>query len=195
MQRIGDLEAAVQLSSNDKEKITKPVLKGRLEKRKVYIDDLKSAQPLIERGYGMKHRGRLALSPCEALYLIADEWLEVWMKRPQKRLRFEELLSIYSNGDTPVWSKYLVYRDLRERGYVVKMGFGQGSDFRVYERGSYGRAAARIIISSVKEGEPLLVGSLVKILSNALNLKKNVILGVIERRGEIVYYSLSRFSL
>jgi len=190
------------MTANDKEKAekqgdsqsNKEIVKGKREKERVYVDDSESVEHLKERGYGMMHRGRLVLSPCEALYLIADEWLEVCAKRPQRKLSFEELLSTYSKGDATVWSKYLIYRDLRERGYVVKMGFGQGSEFRVYERGSYGRAAARIIISSVKEGEPLPVGNLVKILSNALNIKKNIILGVIERRGEIVYYSLSRFN-
>jgi tRNA-intron endonuclease len=184
----------VQLSSNEKESVTKKVA-GKVEKKKVYIDELESAQPLIERGYGTKLKGRLALSPCEALYLISDEWLEVWMRQPKRKLDFEELLSIYSNNDASVWSKYLVYRDLRERGYVVKTGFGEGADFRVYERGTYGRSAARIIISIVREGELLTIGNLMKVLGNALNLKKSIILAVIERRGEIVYYSLSQFNL
>ena len=30
-------------------------------------------------------------------------------------------------------SVFLVYRDLRSKGYVAKEGFGFGNDFRVYE--------------------------------------------------------------
>ena len=31
----------------------------------------------------------------------------------------------------------MIFRDLKTRGYVVKDGFGFGSDFRVYERGNH----------------------------------------------------------
>ena len=40
-----------------------------------------------------------------------------------------------------------LFRDLKTRGYVVKDGFGFGSDFRVYERGDYGEKGALSRIS------------------------------------------------
>ena len=33
------------------------------------------------------------------------------------------------------FANYIVFRDLRNRGYIVKTGFKYGSEFRLYERG------------------------------------------------------------
>ncbi|MFH1328566.1 MAG: tRNA-intron lyase, partial [Candidatus Bathyarchaeota archaeon] len=135
------------------------------------------------------------LAPYEALHLMAGGWLEVSSKKPDVKIEFEELLRTYMKIDKKIWAKYLIYRDLRERGYAVKLGFGLGVDFRVYERGVYGREAAKYIIYSIFEGEPLPIREVADALSSAQNLKKELILGVIERRGEIVYYSLSQFNV
>ncbi|RLI04426.1 tRNA-intron lyase [Candidatus Bathyarchaeota archaeon] len=126
---------------------------------------------------------------------MVEGWLEVLEEKSGKKLSVEELLNVFSQKDKTVWSKYLVYRDLRARGYVVKPGFGGGVDFRVYERGTYGKEAAKFLICNVFEGEPVSIKNLADILKIAGNMKKEVIIGVIERRGEVVYYSLSKFNL
>jgi len=169
------------------------IVTATLSGRRIYLQDLNSS--LLERGYGDKSEGRLELAPCEALYLIAEGWLEVVDDKAKKPVGFEELLNLYRSRDGKIWARYLIYRDLRERGYVVKQGFGLGVDFRVYERGAYGKDAAQYIVYGIFEGEPLPVGDLVEALNYSRNLKKDMVLGVIERRGELVYYSLSQFNL
>jgi tRNA-intron endonuclease len=89
----------------------------------------------------------------------------------------------------------LVYRDLRGRGYVVREGFGSGVDFRVYERGDYRKDTARYLIVNVQEGKPISVSDLTNVMTQSLSLKKELILAVMNRRGEIVYYSVSELSL
>jgi len=176
------------------EKVEKKACKSYLVKGKVYTRDADPVQALSERGYGEKVKDRVEFSPYEVLYLLSEGWLEVYRGRPRKKVTFEELLNEYMQADKSLWSKYLVYRDLRERGYVVKLGFGKGANFRVYIRGAYGKEAARFLVHSILEGEPIPVNKLVYALKSARSLKKEAILGVIERRGEIVYYSLSQFN-
>lgn len=173
----------------------KKPLKGMLIEGRVYIKDVGRLEFLIEKGYGEKSNDRIDLSPWETLYLVGEGWLEVFDEKTGEKLSFEKLVEIFSRKDESVWSKYLVYRDLRSRGYVVKHGFGQGIDFRVYERGTYGKEAAKFLICSVFEGEPIPVKNLTSILESARSMKKEIIIGVIERRGEVVYYSLSKFNL
>ncbi|WP_309492248.1 tRNA-intron lyase [Candidatus Hecatella orcuttiae] len=170
-------------------------VEGFVKGEKVYVSlkDPEAAR-LVSRGFGEETRGRLELASWEALYLVAEGELRVVEKDSGVAMSFEELLSFFSQKDRRVWSKYLVYRDLRSRGYTVKKGFGHGSHFRVYERGAYGKEPAKFLISTMLEGEPLPVQELVKTLSSARSLKKEAILGVIERRGEVVYYTLSQFN-
>jgi len=176
--------------------LEKKPLKGLLTNGKVYVKkDESGVEVLLEKGYGEKLNGEVEFSPWETLYLVGEGWLEVFDEKTGEKLGFEKLVEIFSREDRSVWSKYLVYRDLRSRGYVVKKGFGQGVDFRVYERGAYGKEAAKILVYSVFEGEPIPIKNLISLLDSARNMKKDVVIGVIERRGEVVYYALSTFNL
>lgn len=114
--------------------------------------------------------------------------------RRRIKVSFEELLEKARSFNEDAWVKYLIYRDLRSRGYFVREGFGFGVDFRVYNRGEYGKSTAAYLILGIREGQPILVEELARILARVQSLKKSLILSVISRRGEIVYYSLSRLS-
>lgn len=78
---------------------------------------------------------------------------------------------------------------------MVREGFGLGIDFRVYERGEYGKEIAKYLIFGIQEGQPVSVEDLARSLSYVQSLKKKLVLAVINRRGEVVYYSLSQLNL
>jgi tRNA-intron endonuclease len=96
--------------------------------------------------------------------------------------------------DENAWVHYLVYRDLRSRGYVVREGFGAAIDFRIYERGAYGKDTASYLILSTQEGKPVPIEDLTGALQQCQSQKKEMILAVMNRRGEIVYYSVSQLT-
>jgi tRNA-intron endonuclease len=163
----------------------------------VIISDSASAQSLLEAGYGSaKNNGKeCILSPWEALYLLAEDRLQVQDGQSQKLLTFQTLLTQYRKEDEEVWTKYLIYRDLRSRGYVVRDGFGLGVDFRLYARGTYGQKAAKYLVYTLCEGTPMVTKKLRDIHLIAQNMKKQLIIAVMDRRGEIVYYSLGSFHI
>ncbi len=108
---------------------------------------------------------------------------------------FQDLLKHFQSVDENAWVRYLIYRDLRSRGYVAREGFGLGIDFRVYERGEYGKETAEYLIFGIQEGQPVTVEELARALRYVQSLKKELVLAVINRRGEVVYYSLSKLTL
>jgi tRNA-intron endonuclease len=77
---------------------------------------------------------------------------------------------------------------------VVREGFGVGTDFRVYDRGAYGKDTASYMVLGTQEGKPLPVDELVKALRHCQSQKKELILAVMNRRGETVYYSVSQLT-
>ena len=121
--------------------------------------------------------------------------MEIEDEKTGETVDFQDLLKRFQSVDENAWVKYLIYRDLRSRGYVAREGFGLGIDFRVYERGEYGKETAKYLIFGVQEGQPLLVEELARALKYVQSLKKKLVLAVINRRGEVVYYSLSRLTL
>ena len=164
---------------------------GVLEERGVRIAEKSSIDALSQRGYGTSENAMFMLTFYEALYLLDKELLDVKDESGQQ-VGFQALLQSYENTDKNAWVNYLVYRDLRSRGYVVREGFGAGTDFRIYERGAYGKDTASYMVLGTQEGKPLPIDDLTKALRHCQSQKKELILAVMNRRGETVYYSVSQ---
>jgi len=165
-------------------------IKGSLQENGVKIDEKESMDELSSRGYGTTANDAFLLKFYESLYLLDKGILEI-ENEIGERIDFQRILHSYESTDKNAWVKYLVYRDLRSRGYVVREGFGSGIDFRVYERGAYSKDTATYLVLSMQEGKPISVENLTEALMRCQNLKKELILGVMNRKGEIVYYSVS----
>jgi len=161
---------------------------------RVVVRDPEGAGELARRGFGHEEEGGLVLEPWEALYLLEKGRIKVLDGETGQELSFQALLDRLRALDEHIWVKYLVYRDLRERGYVIKRGFGPGIAFRLYDRGEYGEKAAKYLIYCVLEGVPVSFSSLEEALRAAQGADKELILAVVDRRGEVVYYSLSEWA-
>lgn len=163
---------------------------GTLTEKGVKILERGSIDAFTQRGYGTVEEDTLTLTFYEALYLMDRKVLTVKGKKSAD-VNFRELLHAYEAADENAWMHYLVYRDLRSRGYVVREGIGAAIDFRIYERGSYGKEAASFLVLGTQEGQPMPMDDLSNALAQTGSLKKELILAVMNRRGEIVYYSVS----
>ena len=170
-------------------------IKAVLREKDVLVSSAEAIERLSSRGYGVSENGKLALSFHEALFLLSRGIIEIKDKKTKKDVDFETLLQRYQSLDKNAWVRYLIYRDLRSRGYVAREGFGLGIDFRVYERGEYGKETATYLIFGIQEGQPVTVEELARALKQVQSLKKELVLAVLNRRGEVVYYSLSQLTL
>jgi len=166
---------------------------GTLVQKGVTVAEQSSKDALTSRGYGTFEDNVFTLTFFEALYLVDKGMLEV-KDENGKAADFQSLLHCYEAENGNAWVSYLVYRDLRSRGYVAREGFGAGIDFRIYERGGYGKDTAPYLVLSTQEGQPLGIGELADALHQCQSQKKELILAVMNRRGEIVYYSVSQLT-
>ncbi len=169
-------------------------VRGLLVEKGVKVSEKQSVDVLSSRGYGVTEKDGLLLTFYEALYLLDKGALNVEDEK-EEAVDFQGLLHHYEIVDENTWEKYVTYRDLRSRGYVVRSGFGIGIDFRVYERGAYGEDTAKYLILSIQEGQPVSLEHLTNVLRQSQSLKKELVLAVMNRRGEIVYYSVSHLNL
>lgn len=168
---------------------------GIYKDSKVIIPIKDDAELLARGGYGTPVETGLLLSSCETLYLLSDRRIKVVNSKSDKALNFKPLLEQYSKDDGEIWTKYLIYRDLRSRGYVVRAGIGWGITFRVYGRGTYGKKAAKYLIFTIYEGSPVPISKIREVVRLAQGMRKELIVAVMDRRGEIVYYSLFQLNL
>jgi tRNA-intron endonuclease len=166
-----------------------------LKETVVSVSSPEDVEELSLKGYGTAEEGKLRLTFYEALFLLGKGAIEVKDEATGEKMVFQGLLKRFQQVDKDAWVRYLIYRDLRGRGYVAREGFGLGIDFRLYERGDYGKGTAKHLIFGIQEGQPVTVEKLARAQRYVQNLKKNLVLAVINRRGEIVYYSLSELNL
>ena len=167
---------------------------GTLAEKGVIISEQSSVDQLTSRGYGTLEGKVFTLAFFEALYLQDKGMLEA-QDKDGVVVDFQNLLHCYEEQNENAWVNYLIYRDLRSRGYVVREGFGKDIDFRIYERGSYGKDTAPYLILGTQEGKPLPVDDLAAALKKCQSQKKELILAVMNRRGEIVYYTVGEMHI
>ncbi len=77
----------------------------------------------------------LMLDLMEGLYLIEKGRIKVVSPRSKKAIKKDKLLLLACRTYRNFKLAYIVYKDLRDKGYVVAPGIKFGADFAVYERG------------------------------------------------------------
>ena len=71
----------------------------------------------------------------------------------KKSIDFDSFLKICKKHDKDILTKFLVYRDLRNRGYTVKDGLDFGSDFRVYGKPFSPKSSSQFLVFGLNEGK------------------------------------------
>jgi len=170
-------------------------IEASLGEKGVLVSSPENIEELSLRGYGVPENEGLMVTFYEALFLLGKGIIEVKNKKTGGKINFQTLLQRFQSTDKNAWVRYLIYRDLRSRGYVAREGFGLGIDFRVYERGEYGKETAKYLIFGIQEGQPVSIEELARSLRYVQSLKKRLVLAVTNRRGEVVYYTLSQLTL
>jgi tRNA-intron endonuclease, archaea type len=158
---------------------------------KILIEEEKFKDQLRNKGFGEVFNNEYLLSGLEALYLLNVKKLKLVGR---KDYDFSSLLKILILKDKKILTKYLIYRDLRSKGYIVKEGFGFGTDFRIYDRGEYGKKPSKYISIGINEGLNIKSKDFVDTIEQIENMGKDTVIAVIERRGEVIYYKTIKMS-
>jgi tRNA-intron endonuclease len=173
------------------QQVRDPIL-GALDKSgAVVVQQSERFGELEEGGYGERQGQAIKLKDFEALYLLYAGKMSLADVKG-KSVTFEELAKANQSKVKDAWTKFIIYRDLRSRGYVVKDGFGFGTDLRVYERGDFPAKAAKFVIFALDEGTEKSLGDLRDSVKQIVRMGKEAIVAVIERRGEVIYYRVTK---
>ena len=145
---------------------------------------------LYEKGFGRMVDNRLELSLLEALFLLERDSITISEK--EKILTSDDLLKRVDEKEFML--RYKVFKDFRERGYVVKSGFKFGAHFRVYERGKYADAHSVYLVHTVTEGDSFSFHELSRAIRLSQSVKKKMIFAVVDDEGDVTYYAIDRIT-
>ncbi len=161
-------------------------LLGRLESGRVRLGR-EAVKALYEQGYfGRPHEDGLELTLVEAAYLLDRSRLKI--VSDGQILSFRSFFELASSSEKGFEFRYVVYKDLRERGYYVQPGI---PDFRLYPRGGHpGKTPAEFYVLVVSERNPLPLGNLVEPLKLTTQMRRRLMLAVVDEESDITYYEV-----
>jgi len=140
--------------------------------------------------FGEQKEGKIFYSYPEALYLLEKGKLEI--KQSGKKVTFDKLLAELKKEDSRIETKYVVFRDMRDRGYVVKTALKFGAEFRIYDKGKQpGEVHARWILYPVKEHDTTTWQDFSAKNRVAHSTKKNLLIGIVDDERDVTYYEIS----
>ncbi len=175
--------------TDKKGKKKKPVL-GILAGERVITEISDDARELYNQSrFGnLSESGKVELSLLEALYLLERGRLLI-KNDSGREVIFEQFIKKARKVEPNFWIRYCVFRDIRNRGYIIKTALKFGADFRVYDRGvKPGEDHARWIVYPVHEGETLTWHEWAAKNRVAHSTKKRLLIAVVDDEGDVSYW-------
>jgi len=140
--------------------------------------------------FGEPSEDKIRYSLPEALFLFEKGKIEILEKT--KKLTKQELINKLQRIDKKINTKYSVFKDLREKGYVVKTALKFGAEFRVYEKGTRpGKKHAKWIVFTDNESKKLTWHEFSSKNRIAHSTKKKLLLAIVDEENSITYYEVS----
>ena len=173
-------------------------MKGDLIENRIVVWDIKDSQNLFKHGYFGKPIGipkpktdeinvPLILDLIEGCYL--QEISKIQIYKNNKKISLNEIIKIckkeYHNFD----KKFQVYKDFREKGYVINPGIKFGCDFAVYQRGP-GIDHAPYVVQVYNKSDVITSTGVVLAGRLSTSVRKQFILAIPKGKSHVDYLAL-----
>lgn len=161
---------------------------GKLEGENIIVGDAAEASQIYNKGYfgNPQPGGGLKLNLIEATYLKEVGKLDV--KKGAKTLDLDKLFRLGTRQIDNFEIRYIVYRDMRQRGYVVKKG-NKPLDFRVLPRGGVpGKNPSKYWVLALSERGNFDIKNVIDTVEKVKRVKKILLLAVVDEESDITYY-------
>ena len=137
--------------------------------------------------FGKLSEDCLELSIIEACYLMESGRLDIYEN--DKKCDVNYIIDLIKEEE--IYGKYLVYRDLKNRGYIIKTGFKYGSEFRLYERGTGpGHAHSDFLVKVLYETNEVNVLDFASYVRVSHGVNKKLLLAVVDDDLDVTYYNI-----
>lgn len=172
------------------EEAIKEIIKGTFSKGAVFTENSNEARDLYNKSrYGaILDDGKVQLSLIETYYLLDKNRLDLVDGR-NKHVDKESFFKKAQRLEANFRVRYAVFKDMRDRGYIIKTALKFGADFRVYDRGvKPGEDHARWVVYPVNETADLTWYEFAAKNRVAHSTRKKLLIGVVDDEGDVSYW-------
>ena len=165
-------------------------IKAQLIGGSVFTNESEAFSLYKKSAFGEPVGEKIQYTLSEAMFLVEKEKIEIYSKN--KIMPKEELIKKFQIIDKKFSIKYPVFKDLREKGYVVKTALKFGADFRVYEKGKKpGKEHAKWIVFVDNETNKISWQEFSAKNRVAHSTKKRLLLAIVDEESDVSYYEIN----
>lgn len=149
----------------------------------------KEAFDLFEKSkFGEKSQNKIVYSNEETFFLLEENKLEV-LDSKYKNLSKEEIGKKLNKINKNFRQRYLVYKDLRKKGFIPKAALKFGCDFRIYEnKKDLEKTHSKWLVKVFLENSKLNFQDFAGKVRIANSTKKSLLIAIIDSEEDITYF-------
>ncbi len=185
--------AKIKRNSAKEEKAKKPkskAFKAVFASERVFSNSQEAFTLYEQSRLGEPVEGKVYYSLVEALYLVERGKMNIYSGK--KKFSFNSFLQHAQGIENNFHTRFIVFRDMRNRGYIVKTALKFGADFRIYERGvKPGEEHAKWILYPVYESTGLTWHEFAAKNRVAHSTKKRLLIAIVDDENDVTYYEIA----
>ncbi len=173
-------------------------MKSELIDNRIIVWNVDDSKKLFNQGYYGKPIGipkpkpdeinvPLILDLIEGYYLLEIKKISIY--KTKKQVTKRKMLEICRNEYHDFDEKYLVYKNFRDKGYIVNPGIKFGCDFAVYQKGP-GIDHAPYLVQVYNRKESITSTGVVLAGRLATTVRKQFILAITNGKDKVNYLAL-----
>lgn len=173
-------------------------MKSELVENRIIVWSIDDSQKLFASGYYGKPIGipkpkpeeidvPLILDLIEGLYLLENKKITIY--KSKQKISVAQMTDICKQEYHDFDKKYLVYKNFRDKGYIVNPGIKFGCDFAVYEKGP-GIDHAPYLVQVYDRKDPITSTGVVLAGRLATTVRKQFILAIPKRNDKVDFLAL-----
>jgi tRNA-intron endonuclease len=152
-------------------------------KKKFIFESKKDYESLQTKGFGYELEEQYHLTSYEAAYLLKKG--RITISKKEKFISLEEVLNLKEIDK----DLFVVYQDLRTKGYYIGSGFKFGCDFRVYDKGHKKEEDhSRWLVRVVRDTKKVSFKDFSSSVRVAHSTHKKVLYAILDFEDSITYY-------
>ena len=173
-------------------------MKSELVENRIIVWDIENSKKLFTEGYYGKPIGipkpkieeidvPLILDLIEGLYLLENKKISI--TKLKQKINVEQMTEICKKEVHEIGIKYIVYKNFRDKGYIINPGIKFGCDFAVYEKGP-GIDHAPFLIQVYNRSESITSTGIVLAGRLATTVRKQFILAIPKGKDKVDFLAL-----
>ena len=173
-------------------------MKSELIENRIIVWNIEDSRKLFSQGYYGKPIGipkpkieeidvPLILDLIEGLYLLENK--KITITKSKQKLNTDQMIKICKKEYHNFEKKYLVYKNFRDKGYIINPGIKFGCDFAVYEKGP-GIDHAPFLIQVYNRSESISSTEIVLAGRLATSVRKQFILAIPKGKDKVDFLAL-----